>query len=433
MIWRMAIQGCFITLFFLAVSSPVIAQEQKGPAVVLTLDEAIVIALRDNRDIRLNQEKLAQAKLKIEEAKGAFLPEVTLTGGAIDTRGLYKKDINNYSFQGNVKQYIYKGGKSLNTLKQARHKKDVQEALLEKNVSDSAANIKKAFYTILMAKEFIQVNRLIRDNSRAHFDSLQERYARGEVAESDLLRAKARLADSRSLYESALNQEENAREVFKNILSLEEKTDVELQGGFEYAPKAIAIDRAILEALELRPEIRQFAAQSMADQADVEISKSANRPSVYGSFDYYSRSTTSLSFSPGKGWQDYNVIGFTLSWPVFDGFITSRKVEEAISTLKQDTILEGKLKADIAGQVKEAYLALKTGIAKLEPKERDIEVYQDNLKVIQSKYNDGLSSALDLSDAGLALALSDFNQKQAVYDCLIAKARLDNAMGVIAK
>ena len=426
-------QGWSIILVLLTVSSSVIAQDEKEQAIVLTLDEAITVGLRDNRDILLNQERLAQAKLKIEEVKGAFLPEVTLTGGAIDTRGLYKKDINNYSFQGNIKQYIYKGGKNVNTLKQSRHKKDVQEALLQKNVSDTAANIKKAFYTIVLAEEFIQVNRLILDNSRAHFDSLKERYERGEAAESDLLRAKAMLADSLVLYESALNQKESALEVFKNILSLEEKTNVEVKGGFEYAPKEMAIDEAILKALELRPEIKQFASQSMVDQADVEINKSANRPSVYGSFDYYSRSTTSLSFSPGKGWQDYNVIGFTLSWPVFDGFITSRKVEEAISTLKQDTILEGKLKADIAGQVKEAYLGLKTGIAKREPKERYIEVYQDNLKVIQSKYNDGVASTLDLSDARLALALSDFNQKQALYDCLIAKAKLDNAMGVTTK
>ena len=101
--------------------------------------------------------------------------------------------------------------------------------------------------------------------------------------------------------------------------------------------------------------------------------------------------------------------------------------------MKQYEITQGKLKADIATQVKEADLSLKTGIARLEPRKRDMEVYQDNVNVIQSKYNDGLASGLDLSDARLALALSDFNRKQAVYDCLIARAKLDNAMGVKIK
>ena len=426
-----AILILYIIILSFFVFSPLSgAQEQKEQAIILTLDEAITIALRDNREILLNQERLTQAKLKIEETKGAFLPEVNLGAGATETRGLYKKDINNYSFQGSVKQYFYKGGKAVNSLKQAKDKKDIQAAVLEKNVSDTAVSVKKAFYTLLIAWEFAQVNRLILDNAKGHFESIEARYHKGEAPESELLKLRAQLANFRSLYESSLYQEENAKSVLKNSLALEEKTDIDIKGSFKYSHREIAVDEAILKALELRPEIKQYAAQSRSDEAEVEISKSANRPSIYGSFDYYSRSTTSLSFSPSKGWQDYNVIGFSLSWPIFDGLATSRKVEGALSILRQDKILEGKLKADIATQVKEAYLSLKTGLARLKPRKRDIEVYQDNLKIIQAKYNDGLASELDLGDARLALWLADFNQKQALYDCLIAKAKLDNVMGV---
>ncbi len=100
--------------------------------IVLRLDEAITIALRDNRDILLDEEKLSQAKLNIEESRAAFLPEATLGGTAADTRGLYRKDVISYSFTAGLKQYIYKGGKSRNTLKESRYKKEAQEALLEK-------------------------------------------------------------------------------------------------------------------------------------------------------------------------------------------------------------------------------------------------------------------------------------------------------------
>src|SRR3989338_6082107 len=102
-------------------------------AVVLGLDEAIAIALRDNREILLDQEELAKAGHKIQEAKSAYLPEVKIASGSTYTRGLYRKDINSYSFQAGLKQYLYQGGKAANTLKQAKYEQQAQEAALEKN------------------------------------------------------------------------------------------------------------------------------------------------------------------------------------------------------------------------------------------------------------------------------------------------------------
>ena len=80
-------------------------------------------------------------------------------------------------------------------------------------------------------------------------------------------------------------------------------------------------------------------------------------------------------------------------------------------------------------EVKDAYLALKSAIVRLAPARMDIAVYQDNLKTIESKYQEGIASELDLKDAALSLAVSDFNHKEALYDCLVSKARLDRATG----
>lgn len=398
-------------------------------AVALTLDEALAIALRDNKDILLNQEKLTQAKAAIGEAGSGFLPEFNLNSYATRTRGLYRKDINAYSFQAGLKQYIYRGGKSANTLKQARYKADAQEQGLAKAIDEIILEVKKTFYTLLMAKELAGMNGKILENSGRHLESALLRYEKGEASESEVLKAKSLLAQSESLGESSVNQLESANLLLKSILSIEEKTAIDIKGDFSYTPEEIAVDGAILKALSLRPEIKQYEAEVLADNAQVEISKAGNRPDIYGSFDYYSRSTTSLSFSPSKGWQDYNVIGFTLSWPVFDGWETKYKVEQAISGLRQARILRDKLKVDVAAEVKEAYLSLNSALAVLEARKKDIELYADNFKVIQGKYKDGIVSALDLADAELALLIQRFNQKQALYECLTAKVKLDNATG----
>lgn len=414
----------YLSLFILPCQA-----NSKEETVILTLDQAIVIALRDNREVLLNQEKLHQAKLEIEEAKSAFLPEINLNSTAVRTRGLYRKDITNYSFQAGMKQYLYRGGKSANTLKQARYEENVQQAVFDKAISDAVLKVKGAFFALSLAKEFTRINKTIFENAREHFETASIRYKKGEAPESDLLKSQYSLTTSQALYEESINQRESAESLLKNILYLEENTAVGIKGDFDYTHREIAVDEAILKALKMRPEIRKYEAQVSADKAAIEIAKSGNRPDIYASFDYYSRSTTTLTFSPSKGWQDYNLAGFTLSWPIFDGWATKYKVEEAISNLRQDQIIQDKIKADIASQVKESYLFLKSAMTKLKPQEEKSKVYADNLKVIQKRYKEGIASELDLKDAGLALLISQFNQKQAGYDYLLAKAKLDNAMG----
>lgn len=414
----------FLCLFF---SPAFVAAEEK---IYLSLDEAVVIALRDNREVLLNQEKLRKAKLEIEEAKSTFLPEINLSSAASRTRGLYRKDITNYSFQAGIKQYLYRGGKSVNTIKQARYEENVQAAVFDKAVSDAILKVKAAFFTLSLAKEFTRLNKTIFENAREHFETASIRYKKGEAPESDLLKAQYSLTSSQSLCEESIHQQESAEALLKNILYLEESAAVDIKGDFGYTHREVAIDEAILKALKMRPEIRQYEARINADKASVEIAKAGNRPDIYGSFDYYSRSTTSLTFSPSKGWQDYNLAGLSLSWPVFDGWASKYKVEEAINNLRQSQIMQAQARADIATQVKESYLSLKSAITKLMPREENIKVYADNLKVIQERYKEGIASELDLKDAGLALLISQFNQKQASYDYLLAEAKLDNAMGL---
>lgn len=420
----------FSILFLGALSPSAGAREIKARAVALNLKEALSIGLRDNRDIILDQEKLEQAKIKVKESQGAFFPEITLGGATTNTRELYNEDIVSHSFSASLKQYIYRGGKNVSALKEARYRKEFQEALLNKTRLNISSRIKKAFYTILITEEFVRLNLKVMDNKKAHYDYFKDRHSKGESHKQELSDAEYDLLRARSLYEASQNQLIDSYEAFKNTLYLDEGINVVLEGALEYIPKALAVDEAILKALALRPDIRQYEARARADKASIEKVKSGARPEIYASFDYFSRSTSYLSFSPGRGWQDYHTMGVALRWPIFDGWVTKAKVEEAISTLKQDHILQDKLKVDLTLEVKEAYLSLKTAITKQKPTAKDIELSRERLNTARARYAKGLLSNLDLDDAKLSLSLADFNQKESLYDCLTAKADLDKAMGV---
>jgi outer membrane protein TolC len=299
--------------------------------------------------------------------------------------------------------------------------------LLDKTKLETVLNVKKTFYALLLATEFANLNKNIVDNTNAHLDVIQARYLTGQASESDILKIKQSLSAVIEAYEISLGQAESSATLLKNLLYLDEKIKIKPATQLAYEPQEIAYDEGFLLAMKNRPEIRQYDEQEKADKKAIEIAKADSRPSVYASWDYYSRSHTSATTS--KNWNDYNIFGITFSWPIFDGWATKAKVEQAIIDLKEAKLLKEKTVKDITLELKKAYLDLKNAIAKIKSTQAQVILYRDTLSVVRDKHKAGIASFLDLNDAALGCEVSLFNQKQAIYDYLIAKASFDKATG----
>lgn len=395
----------------------------------LTLGEAVVISLRDNSEVLLKQEEVKKAKAKIAESRADFFPTLNFTGSWAQSQGYYSEDLGQTATQTTLKQYLYQGGKTINTLKYNGYNLEVVEALLDKTKLDTVTKVEKAFYTLILANEFSVLNQRILKNTNQHLKFLKERYKNGQTSKSDILKIKEALAQVKQAYQAALNQSESALTLLKNLLSLDKEVKIKPLGHFSFQPKEITYDEAIIKAMAERPEIRQYEAQSQADKKAIEIAKADGRPSIYASWDYYSRSHTSLTFLPTKAWQDYKVIGVTFTWPIFDGWQTKAKLEQAIVDLKETQILKDKVFRDIALELKNAYLDLKNTLLKVKSTQVELDLYKDTLSVSKEKYRFGILSYLDLNDAILAYQVSLFNQKQAIYDYIIAKSNFNKATG----
>jgi outer membrane protein len=395
--------------------------------VTLTLDEAVALALRDNRDILLSASEVNKAKAKLEEAKAGALPSLNLTAGWSDTRGYYSKDLGQTTAQGTLKQTLYAGGKVVNTIKYNEYGLVVAEALLDKTKLEIALNVKKSFYALLLTEEFAALNKNILQNTEEHLDSLRKRYAGGEAGESEVLKVEASLESVRQAYEASLNQAEEAAALLNNTLSLDKDIRIRLQSETRLEQKEAAYDEAFLQAIKNRPEIRRYEAGVGLAEKAVEIAKAGNRPSVSASWDYYSRSH--LTGTTTRNWNDYNAVGLTVTWPIFDGWATKAKVEQALVDLKSARLLKEKSSGDIALEFKSAYLTLKTSLAGIKSTQTDAQFYKNKLSEIEDKYKAGMMSLLDLHDASLGYAVALFKQKEALYDYLSAKAGFDKAMG----
>ncbi|MDD5059851.1 MAG: TolC family protein [Candidatus Omnitrophica bacterium] len=402
---------------------------QAAEEITLTFSEAVAIGLRDNRSILLKAQDVEKAKLKIAEAEGGLFPSLTYTGSWFYTAGLYTKNISQTNSQITLKQYLYQGGSVINNIKYNGYNLEVEQALLDKTKLETIFAFSKAYYTLLLTNYYTELNKGILENSREHLEYIKARYKNGQASETDILQAQASLSSVEQAYESSRSQKEAAQALLNNLLSLDKDVSIIPATEFTFTPKEVAFDQGFLKAMQDRPEIKQYESQIKADKANIEINKAGNRPSIYASWDYYGRSHAVTTTVNTRNWNDYNVFGVTFSWPIFDGWQTKAKVEQAIIDLKKSQIGKTKTIEDIVLDVKYTYLSLKDSIDQINASQADILFYKKNLATAEEKFTQGLISSLDKQDAQLKYAVSLFNQRQALYDYVIAKFNFDRATG----
>ena len=97
--------------------------------------------------------------------------------------------------------------------------------------------------------------------------------------------------------------------------------------------------------------------------------------------------------------------------------------------LKEAELAQEKTIKDIASELKDAYLDLDNAINKIKSTQAQVKLYKNTLSVIEEKYREGIASSLDLDDAKVSYQVSLFNQKEAIYDYVLARVSFDKATG----
>lgn len=402
-----------------------------GEDITLTLDDAISLALRDNRDVLMNGNEIQKAQAQVRQAWSQALPSFSVDVDRDRTSNLAEKPYTTTVIHAGLVQSIFQSGRVYNSIKQSEYNKEVKEALFARGKIETVLTVKKAFCTLVLSQYFLDLNKNVVNNKKWHLVFTKARYKKGEVPQLEVDNATSSLDSAKKIYEISVSQVEAAKQMLRNLLYLDNSVNIKTEAEFAYDHKEIMFDKALLNALSNRPEIKQYEAQENADQHALNKVKAGNLPGLYLTMDSYSGDRFITTTGATNKWKNYNVFGVTLEWPVFDGFATKAKIEQAMADLKQTQLLKEKNVQDIALELRNSYLALKNSISSLDSAESDIKFYKNNLISVKEKYKDGIASSLDLDDADLKYKLSVFNKEQALYDCILARSSLDKAQGGI--
>jgi len=134
-------------------------------------------------------------------------------------------------------------------------------------------------------------------------------------------------------------------------------------------------------------------------------------------------------FNTSEPWFPTAVIGLKLSVPIWDGLQKNSRVQQSkLGLAKVDNSLN-QYRNSIQLEYTSAQSTFKTKLASLEITKQNRVLAVEIARVSKVKYDNGLGSSLELTDAESALKEADANYLNTLYETIVAKVELDRVLG----
>lgn len=180
-----------------------------------------------------------------------------------------------------------------------------------------------------------------------------------------------------------------------------------------------------------RVEYALLETQKKLNELDLKKEKSMFLPTLKG-FANASKSFQSDEFAKHFD-QSFpsSVIGLTLSWNLINGGQRIYQVRNAKLAVKKSENDLLNAKNSIANEISSSQKVYLNSLRSVENQQRNLTLSQEILRVTRIKYEQGVGSSLEVTNAETAVKEAQNNYITALYDLLISKVDLEKAAGKI--
>jgi outer membrane protein TolC len=442
--WPSGLSG-LIVVFLLTFTPWAQASETKTETVVLTLDQALLIAMGKNKDIQKAKEYRNQVEGRYVEERAAALPQLVIHGGISreydeSQRALYagiplpgfsqKIPVERESRSATVglNQVLYSFGQVEAAIRAARIGVKTADDQLLLYQQAALKDVSSAFYDILLSKELNELAVQNLEQKKRHWDEAQKKYKAGTATDYDILAAQVEVENARPEVIRTENLIRVARENLRFLLGLENK-EVDAQGTLltRIVPYP-DFKESLVEAWKNRPELADIKHRIGMSEELLNIAKAGNLPI--------------LNLKAGYGWQSQDYLpgqadgpawmaGLFITFPFFDGLRTQGKVVQAKSTLSTLKIEEAKLLDGIVLQTRDSVNKVKESGEIVKGLSGTVEQAQRLLTMAEKGYHFGVKTKLDVDDAQTNLVRAQGNLAKARRDYLVAQILLEWVKGTL--
>jgi outer membrane protein TolC len=332
--------------------------------------------------------------------------------------------VNIYSTGLVATQTIYDFGRTANSVKINRENVLSSQEDVSITRLNVILNVDQAYYSALQTKRLITVAEDTVKQTQEHLDQARGFYQAGTKPKIDVTKAEVDLANAQLALIQARNNYQVAQVTLNNAMGLRQNLQYEIEDSLAFKRREITLVEILNTAYEKRPELIQFQARKRLQDAAIKLAKASYYPILAGNASYLLRST---GFDNPFYWDTF--LGASLNFPIFSGFSTPAQIDQGQAALRSLQAQEENTKLNIRLEGEQAYLGLKVADEQIKVTERTVGQAQENFDLAKGRYQVGVGSPLEITDAEVSLANARANHIQALYNYKIAEARIEKAMG----
>ncbi|MBI3086114.1 MAG: TolC family protein [candidate division NC10 bacterium] len=427
------------------------AQGEPGSPTDLALAAAVKLALAKHPALRAAGYQAAAAAAGVDQARASFLPRVDFSEGitrsdnpvyafgALLTQGRFTQadfaverlnhpdPLTNWRTNIAGSLPLFMGGRSFLGYQQAQIGHEVAERGRARVEHEVIFGVTRAYYGVLLAQEAkATVDAAVR-TAEANLASAESRYEAGMVVASDALAARVRLARLKEEAIAAANQLRLAHAGLNDAMGVALDQPYRITGRLDLPPLRHERFEG-LEALahEKRPEYRQAALEEQRLEKEVLRAKGAFLPTMHLLGNY---EINNHRFS-GDG-QDSWSVGVVMNWNLWSGGADRARFVEAQASQQRASALRERLASAIALEVRDAFLALQTARERVAVAKDAVAHAEESLRIVQDRYDNGLTTIVELLDSETALTAARTNLTRTLYEATVGQARLELSLGTL--
>lgn len=420
------------------VSSILLHSQGTGPA--LSLQDAQAMALKNHPQVLASQAISLRAGQITRETQSAYYPILSgnITGAQANISSRLGAGVlndprlfNHFGSGLTLSQLITDSGRTPNLVSNARLQAQASQEDYQATRYDVILGLDQAYYEVLLAQQLVIVAQQTVATRQTVADQISELTRNKLRSQVDLSFAQVNLADAKLMLLRAQDRLQAAYAALGQALGTQQSIAYQLSDQPMPAEPPANPEPLIAQAFQNRPELASLRLQVQADQKLVYAERDLKRPTVSfnavgGALPYINPGNANPNIPTG-----YESAAVNVSIPIFNGYLFTARRQAAEYQLQASNQRVRDLEDRVAQDVRASWARARTAFEAITAAQQLLTQANLSLDLAQGRYNLGLASIVELTQAQLGQTSAQVENLNVKYDYQEAYAALQYTLGLL--
>ena len=413
------------------------ATQQDAP-LVLTLEQALEIALSENPTVKIADKTIEAKKYAKRGTYAALWPDISASGAWQHNIQKPTFHIMGQTMKVGTMNNVNAGVTAAMPLINAQLWKslklsamDVELAVEQARSSriDMIEQVSKAFYQVLLAKDSYNVYKRVYDNAVENHKIVEKRYAVGQVSEYDFIRSQVTVSNAEPNVFGAENSVVLALWQLKALLGVDLDMNVDCAGSLaDYEvdmTSQINMDGTLAE----NSAMRQLDIQERMLEQALKLKRAANLPSLAASINYQFTAMDESFALAHYRWNPSSTAALSLNIPIFSGGKRRADINQAKIDLSNIQLQRENTERQLRTAIMSYYSNMQTNLKQYHASSQNIATAKRGYDISVKRYEVGGGTLVDVDNSQLAYTQAELSRSTSIYEYLINKVSMEKIMG----